>query len=153
MSSESWSLGDYGAEPKELSQWDRRYLELAQTIALWSKDPRKKVGAVITENNYLRGIGFNGFPRGIEDTFERLNDKDLKNKLMIHAEANALEAARGRGDTIYVTELPCTGCLGAIQQSTVTRIVTGPLNLESSWDQPLVLMLIQEAKLILEVAS
>ena len=84
------------------SKWDLRYIDLARHISHWSKDPRKQVGAVITDKQYVRGIGFNGFPRGIEDSEQILNDKTAKLKLVVHAEANAILTARGLGDTIYI---------------------------------------------------
>jgi len=129
-----------------MSDWTKKYLELAKHISNWSKDPNKKVGAVITEKNRVRGIGYNGFPTGIADHAYRLADKELKNKIMVHAEVNALYSSQGLGDTIYVWPcLPCSQCLGNIIQYGIKRVVTGPLDLESSWDQALVLELAKEA--------
>lgn len=126
-------------------KWDRRYLELARFVSHWSKDPNKQVGAVITERNYVRGIGYNGFPRGVADLLYRLADKQLKNLLMVHAEVNALYLAHGHGDTIYVYPcLPCTQCLGNLAQSNIRRIVTCPFDFDSSWNQPLVLEMASE---------
>ena len=49
--------------------WHQRYIDLAKTTASWSKDPSRKIGAVIIgENNQIVSLGYNGFPRGIEDT-------------------------------------------------------------------------------------
>ncbi len=117
-------------------KWDIRFLALASHVATWSKDPSKQVGAVITEKSYIRGIGFNGFPRAIADWPERLTDKELKNKLVVHAEINALLAARDFGDTIYVwPNMPCCQCLAAIIQAGITRVVYGRKKEDSSWDQ------------------
>ena len=129
-------------------RWDQRYLSLAAQVSTWSKDPRKQVGAVVVENYYVRGIGFNGFPRGIKDSQKRLGDKNLKNKIVVHAEVNALVASEGKGDTIYVWPcLPCTQCLGLIIQSGIKRVVTGPIDDNSDWDQDLVIELAEEAGL------
>jgi dCMP deaminase len=120
-------------------------MELAQFVAQWSKDPNRKVGAVVTKDNYVVGIGFNGFPRGIADTTARLNDKELKNLLMVHAEFNALSHA-GRGDTMYVWPLlPCTRCMGEIIQAGIKRLVVMPPRKDSKWNQDLVLELAYEA--------
>lgn len=128
------------------SKWDCFYLGLAKFISSRSKDPNKKVGAVVTEDNYIRGIGYNGFPRAIKDTPYRLNNKELKNLIMIHAEINALQCAAGRGDAIYVYPcLPCSQCLGNISQYGIKRIVTLPLDPETKWNQPLVMELAAEA--------
>ena len=128
-------------------KWHKRYLTLAKLVSTWSKDPRKKVGAVITEDRRIRGVGYNGFPRGIADTHARLSDKDIKNMIMVHAEVNAMHSSDGRGDTIYVYPcLPCAQCLGNIVQSgTIKTVVTLPLDLESSWNQALVVELAKEA--------
>lgn len=86
-------------------KWDRRFLELAKHISTWSKDPSTQVGAVLV--NHLKqvvGMGYNGFARGIEDTDERLNDRETKYKLVVHAEVNAIIQAghNARGSTLYV---------------------------------------------------
>src|ERR1051326_2813900 len=53
-------------------KWDRRFLELAKHVSSWSKDPSTKVGAVIVDaNRRVVATGYNGFPRGVEDTPER----------------------------------------------------------------------------------
>jgi dCMP deaminase len=133
-----------------MSHWDHKYLGLAQFVSSWSKDPRKRVGAVVTKENKVKGLGFNGFPNSIDDTKERLADRKFKNKLMVHAEVNALLASNVEGDTIYVWPvLPCTQCLGLIIQSGIRRIVVPELDNSkaSSWDPSLVLQLIDEADL------
>lgn len=127
--------------------WGQRYFDLAKHVATWSKDPNKQVGAIVTENNYICGIGFNGFPRGIADTEERLADKKIKLKLMVHAEANALRASKGRGDTMYIYPcLPCTTCAGLIIQAGITRVVTGPLKSRTAWDPKFVETILREAR-------
>lgn len=130
-------------------KWHKRYMELAEFVSRWSKDTRKKVGAVITEDRRIRGVGYNGFPRGIEDTHARLADREIKNLLMVHAEVNGLLASNLRGDTIYVYPcLPCAQCLGLlVQTGTIKTVVTLPLDLESSWNQALVVELAREANI------
>jgi len=127
-------------------KWNRRYLELAKFISAWSKDPNKQVGAVITEKNRVVGIGYNGFPRGIADTPYRLETKELKNLIMIHAEVNALYSSGGKGDTIYVYPcLPCSQCLGNIAQYGIKTVVVPSIDLDSSWNFDLTLELAKEA--------
>ena len=54
-------------------KWDRRFLELAEQIAGWSKDPSRGVGAVIVSAaRQIVATGFNGLPRGVDDLPERL---------------------------------------------------------------------------------
>lgn len=124
-----------------MTKWHTRYLEMAELISTWSKDPRKQVGAVITKNNFIIGLGFNGFPSNIEDTQMRLHNRELKNKLMIHAEVNAILSAREEGDTIYVYPcLPCMACLMVIMQKNIKTIVSSKQfkNKPSQWDKELV---------------
>ena len=66
-------------EKKTLNKWDDRFLKLAELVSTWSKDPSSKVGAVIVDDkNRVISLGFNGLPRGVEDTKERLNTRELK---------------------------------------------------------------------------
>lgn len=128
--------------------WDDRYMEMAKLVSTWSKDPSTQVGAVITEDNYIRGVGFNGFPRGIADTPERLQDRSVKNRLMLHAEMNALAAARGRGSAIYVYPcLPCNVCMTLIMQTKIKKIVAGNAGMDSIWGLDFTIEMIQEAQI------
>lgn len=105
--------------------WDKRFLELAQHIAQWSKDPSTKVGAVIVDKERrVVSLGYNGFPRCVNDTYERLNNKSVKLQLVKHAEENAIFNAiqRPTNCTIYVTHHPCASCAGSIVQSGITRV-------------------------------
>jgi len=106
-----------------------RFLELAEHIAGWSKDPSTKVGCIIVgADREIRSTGFNGFPRGIEDTLERLTDREQKYPLICHAEENAImHAARIgvslKGCTAYVTWPPCTRCARSLIQAGIDVIV------------------------------
>jgi dCMP deaminase len=109
-----------------MTDWDERFLQLAQHIAQWSKDPSTKVGAVIVRpNRTIASIGYNGFPRGVNDD-ERLNDRPYKYAMTVHAEANAILSANERldGCTLYVTPLsPCSSCASILIQSGIKRVV------------------------------
>src|ERR1700722_2700699 len=86
-------------------KWDIRFLELAKHISNWSKDPSTKVGAVLVNDlKQVVGMGYNGFARGVQDTDERLNDRETKYKLVVHAEVNAIIQAghAARNSTLYV---------------------------------------------------
>jgi len=125
---------------KPMQRWDERFCELAKYISGWSKDPNAKVGAVIfSKKGGNISIGYNGFPMGIEDSAERLTDKDVKLELVVHAEVNALIAAgdRAQNSTIYVWGKPvCSRCAGPIIQAGVKRVVSlAPGNTNSHWDK------------------
>jgi len=106
-------------------KWDTRFLGLAAHISAWSKDPSSQVGAVITEGNRIISLGYNGFAAGVEDTPERLGDRQCKLNLTIHAEENAMIfAKRGlTGCTVYVTHPPCPRCASKLIQEEVARVV------------------------------
>ena len=108
-------------------KWDKRFINLSTHISDWSKDPSTKCGAVITKGNRIISLGFNGFPQGIEDHDERLNNREVKYKMVLHAEVNALLFANKdlSGCTIYVSPMPpCSRCAAQIIQSGIKRIVT-----------------------------
>ncbi|WP_087865852.1 hypothetical protein [Comamonas thiooxydans] len=99
-----------------MNKWDERLCDLAKYISEWSKDPNAKVGAVLfSKKGGNISIGYNGFPMGVEDSAERLEDKSIKLELVVHAEVNAIIAAgdRAEGATIYVWGKPiCARCAG-----------------------------------------
>ncbi len=111
------------------AKWDQRFLNLAEHISGWSKDPSTKVGCVVVgEDREIRSTGFNGFPRGIADDSERLSDREKKYPLICHAEENAImHAARIglslKGCTAYVTWPPCTRCARSLIQAGVIEVV------------------------------
>lgn len=115
------------------SKWDNRFMKIAREISTWSKDPSSKIGAVIVNNDRrILATGYNGFPKGIEDTDERLHDREQKYPRIVHAEMNALMAALHSGvsvkdATIYVYGLPvCPECTKSIIQAGIKRVVISP---------------------------
>jgi dCMP deaminase len=107
-------------------KWDRRFLDLASLVATWSKDPSTKVGAVVVDNSKrVKGIGFNGFARGISDSTHILKDRNAKLSRMIHAEINAVLNSSMNLDhcTIYLTIPPCNMCASFLIQAGIKRIV------------------------------
>lgn len=110
-----------------MDRWDRRGMELARLVASWSKDPCTRVGAsILRPDRTVASVGMNGLPRGVEDTPERLNDRETKLAMVRHAEENAIAFAREplEGHTLYVSPLhPCPRCAGAIIQSGIARVV------------------------------
>jgi len=111
-----------------MDKWDRRFMGLAAHIADWSKDPSTKVGAVLVDprNRRIVATGFNGFPAGVEDRADRLENRAVKYEMVVHAEQNALMFAgtQAQGCTIYVTPLPpCARCAALLIQAGIRRIV------------------------------
>ena len=96
-----------------------------------SKDPNTQVGAcIVSENNKIVGIGYNGFPMGCSDDelpWERKanSPNETKYPYVVHAEANAiLNSTKDlHGARIYVGLFPCNECAKLIIQSGIKEIV------------------------------
>ena len=109
-----------------MTDWNKRFLELATLVAGWSKDPSTKCGCVITnKHKEVVSLGYNGFPRGVADD-DRLNDRLTKYQIVLHAEENALYSARQsvEGCTAYTTFFPCSKCASALIQAGITFVVS-----------------------------
>ena len=113
-----------------MTKWHNRFLELAKHVSSWSKDTTK-VGAVIVEPNTKKviGLGYNGFPRFVDDTPSRYSDRETKLKFVCHAELNAILNANGpvAGCDIYVyptmmNPAACPECSKAIVQSGIKTL-------------------------------
>jgi dCMP deaminase len=145
-------------------RWDRHFLGMALYHSQLSKDPSTRVGSVIVgPDREILSAGFNGFPRGIADTHERLYDRETKLKLVVHAEMNALLAGartgmRLKGCTLYLACTdqsgitwggpPCTRCTVEIIQVGISEIVSYPIKaVPSRWHDDIAFAhgLIQEA--------
>lgn len=110
-----------------MTDWHKRFLDLCEHVATWSKDPSTKLGSVIVDDKKrIVSVGYNGFPRGVEDFEERYEDRPTKYLFVAHAERNALDNAPMMVDncTMYVTLLPCNECAKSIIQKGITKVVT-----------------------------
>jgi dCMP deaminase len=122
-----------------MNKWDQRFLELAQLVSTWSKDPSTQVGAVVVdENRRVVSLGFNGFPKGASDDPALYLDRDYKYKVIQHAEENAILFAERALDncTLYVYPfMPCSKCAGKVMQTGIIRVVAPktPKDKEERW--------------------
>ena len=111
------------------ADWSARFLDLAGHIAGWSKDPSTQVGCVIVDDDRrILATGYNGFPRGVTDSQDRLTDRTTKHMLVVHAEANAVAAAARtgaslHGSTAYVTHPCCSQCAALLAQAGVKQVI------------------------------
>ena len=107
-------------------KWQARFLALTKEIASWSKDIGTKVGSVIVRpDRTICSVGFNGFPRGIEDNPSAIANRDTKLLRTIHAELNAILSAKEplNGYSIFVWPFqPCSQCAAAIIQSGIKDV-------------------------------
>ena len=125
-----------------MNKWDQRYLALAKEVSTWSKDPSTQVGAVtVGSKKEVLSQGFNGFPRGINDTDERYHHRDTKYKLVVHAEMNAIYNATYSGTsldgaTLYVYGLPiCSECAKGIIQVGIKKVVVEKSKELDNWNE------------------
>ena len=119
--------------------WNRRFLELASFISNWSKDPSTKVGAVIVDcNRRIISTGYNGFPIGVSDNQERLENREFKYKAILHAEENAIMFAKKDLSrcSLYVSSLPpCSHCASLIIQSGIKNVYTWEQEIPERWQE------------------
>ena len=117
--------------------WDLRFLDMSQLISSWSKDPSTQVGSVIVDsNNRVVSVGYNGFPQGISDD-NRLDNRETKYKMILHAERNALLFAQRplEGCTIYTYPfMPCPSCASMIIQSGISSVISY-MNKDERWEK------------------
>jgi dCMP deaminase len=130
--------------------WDEFFIEMAMLVAKKSKDPSTKVGCVLVgDDNAVLSTGFNGFPRGVNETITtytpvdkyavreetKLNerwDRPAKYSWVEHAERNAIYNAarhgiRLAGARAYLNwePQPCADCTRALIQAGIREII-GP---------------------------
>ena len=108
-----------------------QYFRVAQSFAEMSKDPSTKVGCVLLaeESNHVLSAGFNGFPRGIDETIPSRWERPEKYSLISHAEANSISQAARTGTPLnksicVVTLFPCAECCKLLIQSGISRVIT-----------------------------
>lgn len=111
-----------------MANWDKRFMDAAALFATWSKDKKRKVGAVIVDERRIISTGFNGIPSGCSDNIEERHIKPSKLLYFEHAERNAIYSAarygiRTNNCHMYLTWFPCADCARAIIQSGIKRVV------------------------------
>lgn len=108
------------------SKWIARFSDLAEEVATWSKDVSSQVGAVIVRpDRTVASVGFNGFPRGVEDSSFLIENRDAKLLRTIHAELNAILSAKEPlvGYSLFVWPFqPCAQCAAAIIQAGIADV-------------------------------
>ena len=88
-------------------------MALAHVASLRSEDPFRKVGAAALDfDNRVIGTAYNGLAPGFEAPEGFWDDRDKRQKFMLHAEVNLCSLFR-RGEVRLVasTTMPCTSCM------------------------------------------
>lgn len=111
------------------TNWNKRFIELAEFISKWSKDRSTGTCAVIADsNNRIISVGYNGFPSGANDNIDSRHERPAKYLYTEHAERNAIYNAvrvgvSVNGCTMYLMWFPCAPCARAIIQSGIKKLV------------------------------
>jgi deoxycytidylate deaminase len=120
-------MAQYGLNNRP--SWDEYFLMLSFDVARRSEDPDIHHGAIIVNNNYIIGTGYNATIKASDKTKIPLNIRDKKRPWFIHAEENAILNCHLNPNltdsltTIYVTGLPCCPCLQRVINFGIKRIV------------------------------
>ncbi|MBB1488986.1 dCMP deaminase family protein [Oceanospirillum sp. D5] len=106
--------------------WPTYFMSIALLSSFRSKDRKTQNGAcIVTPDNKIVGIGYNGLPNGCDDKdpdFWSDDDEDVlrsKHTYVVHAEQNAIYNSTPfdlKGTAIYATQFPCHICAQAIIQ-------------------------------------
>lgn len=110
--------------------WPDYFMGHAMLAAFRSPDPNTQVGCVIVKNKRIVGMGYNGYPIGVEPfTWNRDPNADFmdsKYNFVVHSEVNAvLNTSRedAMGSTAYMTLFPCNHCAGIMISAGVKEII------------------------------
>lgn len=116
--------------------WNQYFMGLAHFASLRSHDSQTKVGCVIAnERNQVVSMGYNGFPRGIDDS-NLPTTRPEKYPYMVHSEENAisnLTALMGEKLKIFLTHYPCYRCAKLLWQHNIKLWFIEKENLVVSW--------------------
>lgn len=110
--------------------WDEFFIGVALLASKRSYEKETKVGAcIVNEDNKIIATGYNGMPRGIENSimsWEREGDwLETKYPYIVHAEMNAILNTTSnnlKNSKIYTTLYPCNDCAKAIIQSGIKTV-------------------------------
>jgi dCMP deaminase len=88
-------------------------MALAHVASLRSEDPYRKVGAVaLDHHNRVIGTAYNGLAPGYDAPEGFWDDRDKRQKYMLHAEVNLCSLfKRGEARVVATTTMPCTSCM------------------------------------------
>lgn len=112
--------------------WRQYFMTMVYLVAMKSKDPSTKIGAVIVgEDMEIRSTGYNGFPRNVTDnetTYPERHERPEKYYWYEHAERNAIYNAARMGLSlkncvIYTQKVPCADCARGIIQSGIKEVI------------------------------
>jgi dCMP deaminase len=117
-----------------MSKIDNAHMKAAEAYAELSHAIRLKVGAIVTKDDRVISIGYNGTPAGWDNKCEdeiKWPNGEVKftttKPEVLHAEANAIgKLARslesGEGAIMYITHAPCFECSKMIHVAGINKV-------------------------------
>ena len=111
--------------PKKI---DYAHMKAAEAYAELSHAIRLKVGAIVTKDDRVISIGYNGTPAGWDNNCEYEDEGELFTKReVVHAEANAIgklarSSESGEDSTMYITHAPCFECAKLIHIAGINKV-------------------------------
>ena len=120
-------------------EWDEYFMQIAETVAIRSKDPSSKMGCVIVdERKRVVSLGYNGMIQGADESKMTLSERPMKYYFAIHSEMNALIFAHQglTGCTLYNKVATCENCLKYCLQAGIKRFVYKELRVHSHSTDP-----------------
>lgn len=114
-------------DQEQRPNWNEYLMAFAHLASTRSHDLHTKHGAVVVDQDHrILGIGYNGFPRGGDESMYP-RERPAKYPYMVHAELNAILncTLRPAGGTIYITGLPCPHCMLTIIQAGIRNVFFG----------------------------
>lgn len=102
-------------------------MALAKVAARRSEDPYRQVGAAaLDHDNRVIGAAYNGLAPGFEAPEGFWDDRDKRQRFMLHAEINLCSLfKRSQAKVVACTTLPCTYCMQALCAHGVKEIYYG----------------------------
>jgi dCMP deaminase len=114
---------------------NRNFIQTARGVARLSDDPERKVGCVITHPiEGILTVGFNRIPKRLEYP-GCYNDQQYKRDHVIHAEEDAIVAARTslNGCSLYSTRFTCHECAKLVIAAGIDSVFAPRWEEQSSW--------------------
>ncbi len=104
---------------------DKTYMAVAHEFAKNSYCKRAQVGALIVKDGNVVSFGYNGTPKGWDNTCE--DENNITKPEVLHAESNAIAKCASSvnsslGADIYCTHSPCIECAKLIIQAGITTV-------------------------------
>lgn len=110
---------------------EKTFIETAKIFSQNSYAQRLKVGAVLSKDDRILAVGYNGTPSGYSNECEEIDiiTGELKTKdIVVHAEQNlicfcAKNGIKTNGCTLYITHSPCITCAKLIASAGIKEVI------------------------------